>query len=61
MGKIENYTVVKTYEESKCDSVKVQSHWNREAFVVLQIGDHSVTVLGEDLKRAIQNCMNVGF
>ena len=61
MGKIENFTIVKTYEESKQEQIKVQSHWNRENLIVLTVGENQVTIVGEDLKRAIDNCMNVGF
>lgn len=43
------------------DDVLVESHWNREAFVVISIrGRRSLklTVLAQDLKAAIENCVN---
>ena len=61
MGKIENTATVNTYEDSKPESIKVSSHWNRKCFVVLQIGQKEVVVDGGNLKKAIDSCMNVGI
>lgn len=65
MSKIKNTAEVKTYNEPAKPSIKVHSHWNRKEFVELQIGPDPdkdrIVVSGEDLKRAIDNCMNVGM
>lgn len=65
MAKIKNTAEVKTYNEPAKQSIKVHSHWNRKEFVEIQIGSDPekdrFVVAGQDLKRAIDNCMNVGF
>lgn len=64
MSKIKNTAEVKTYNEPAKPSIKVHSHWNRKEFIELQIGpdpDTRMVVCGDDLKRAIDNCMNVGI
>ncbi len=38
--------------------VGVASHWNRNQLVVLVIGKKQYTVLGSDLKTAIENAEN---
>lgn len=35
----------------------VRSHWNRDRFVVLRIGDQEYTVTGRDIITAIENAM----
>jgi hypothetical protein len=41
--------------------LNVYSHWNRSNMIVLQFkGENQITVLGNDLSRAIDNAMNVG-
>ena len=40
--------------------IGVDSHWNRDEMVVLKLGSKSYTVLGRDLKTAIDNAMNSG-
>ena len=40
--------------------ITVQSHWNHRHAVVLTGHDgHSITVIAEDLERAIKNALNV--
>jgi len=36
----------------------VNSHWNLRSYVVLRVGGKSYTVVGHDLKIAIDNAMN---
>ena len=36
------------------------SHWNDNEMVVLIIGGHTYTVIGEDMKLAVVNAMNSG-
>ncbi len=38
--------------------VKVSEHWNYKEFVVVEIDDKKVTVLADELKRAIDNAQN---
>jgi len=38
--------------------VKVSEHWNRKNFVVLEIDGKKITVVADDLKRAIDNAQN---
>jgi hypothetical protein len=61
MSKIKNTSQIETYDEPAKPSIKVHSHWNRETLVVLEVGNEKVTVAGEDLIKAINNCMNVGL
>jgi len=61
MGKIKNNSEVKTYDDSKPEKVTVNSHWNQRSFVEILIGKQKVVVDGNDLKTAIDNCMNVGL
>ena len=37
----------------------VESHWNRNEMIVLKIGKKSVTVLADELKKAIDNATNI--
>ena len=38
--------------------LQVESHWNRDEFVVLNFNDKRCTVDANDLVRAIKNCTN---
>ena len=49
---------VPTYDEPAKTSIKVHNHWNRNAFVVIEIGDESRTVNANDIKAAINNATN---
>jgi ABC-type bacteriocin/lantibiotic exporter with double-glycine peptidase domain len=45
--------------KSKKPLVKVESHWNRNEFVVLKFGNNdSFTVVASDLETAIRNATN---
>lgn len=37
----------------------VKNHWNRKNFVILNMNDKEITVVADDLKRAIENAQNV--
>ena len=39
--------------------LKVTSHWNRDEFVIIDTGTETFTVLGDALRIAIDNAMNV--
>lgn len=38
--------------------LKVSEHWNRREFVVVEIDGKKVTVLADELKRAVDNAQN---
>lgn len=38
--------------------ILVEAHWNRRSFVVLTVGDRTVTVSADELRRAIENAEN---
>jgi hypothetical protein len=66
MSRIKNTAEVKTYNDNTIPSNKeisilIHSHWNRREFVELEIRGERFVVLGSDLKKAIDNCMNVGI
>lgn len=61
MSKIKNTAVVQTQNDSAVPDLHVHSHWNNQKIVSIVVDDKTYHVLGEDLKRAIDNCMNVGF
>ena len=43
---------------NEADELHVRSHWNRNELVVLDWRGHSITVVADDLKRAISNATN---
>lgn len=52
---------VKDYSEPAKVNIRVHSHWNINRFVEIEINGERYTVNGNDLKTAIDNCMNTGF
>lgn len=56
---------IKVYEIDGDDNIKydtsieVKSHWNYKNFIVLNIFGKEITVVAEDLEKAIQNSTNV--
>ncbi len=57
---------IKVYEIDGDDNIKfndtsieVKSHWNYHNFIVLNIFGKEITVVAEELERAIQNAINV--
>lgn len=40
-------------------SIEIKSHWNYRDFIVLNIFGKEITVVAEDLEKAIQNSINV--
>lgn len=40
-------------------NIEIKSHWNYKDFIVLNIFGKEITVVAEDLERAIQNSINV--
>ena len=41
------------------DQVIVRNHWNRKEFVCVEINGKEVTVLADELNKAIQNAQNI--
>lgn len=52
---------VKDYSEPAKPSIRVHSHWNINRFVEIEVKGEKYTVNGNDLKVAIDNCMNTGY
>ena len=44
--------------ESKMPKMQISEHWNRKAFVVVEIDGVKHTVVADELKRAIDNAQN---
>lgn len=64
MTKIKNECEIQTYtNDIELSNVKlvVKSHWNRRQMVEIIISGKRIYVNGDDLKMAIDNCMNVGI
>lgn len=52
---------IEDYSEPREESLKVHNHWNINRFVELEIGGKKYIVNGNELKTAIDNCMNTGY
>ena len=66
MNKVEVKQTIQVYEVDdekvpigKNVTLGIDSHWNWDERIVLRFGKSKLTVLGEDLKTAIDNAMNV--
>ena len=44
-------------EVMDCNMV-VTSHWNRDEFVIIKMGDHTYTVEADALQKAVARCSN---
>ena len=44
--------------KSQREPLIVENHWNRRAFVVIKYKGTTITVVADDLKRAIMNAQN---
>lgn len=60
MGKVKTTCAVQVYGDTDKLPLKVHSHWNQRELIELQVGEQRIVVAGDDLKRAVDNCMNVG-
>jgi len=40
------------------EEITVKNHWNDKDFIVLVVGDKEITVLADQLGRAIENAQN---
>jgi len=43
---------------SESQKLEVLSHWNRKEFVVIKFEDKSITILANELSKAISNATN---
>jgi len=63
--KVKSSNELKVYEHNGKEQqfterpLKVTSHWNRDEFVIIDTGTETFTVLGDALRIAIDNAMNV--
>lgn len=66
-SRIESINKIEVYEENgkECTGLRsdkpcvvVREHWNRKEFVIINVGEESVTVLARDLEAAIKNAQN---
>lgn len=66
MSRIESVNTVQAYEENGKDCFRVadrptmvvKNHWNRRDFVMVKIGETTLTVCADDLIAAIENSQN---
>ncbi len=49
---------IPTYDEPATANVRVHSHWNDPALVVLEVAGNRITVKATDAKAAIENATN---
>lgn len=49
---------IETKGEKATPSIRVHNHWNYDTLVEIEIDGKRYTVAGEDMKVAIDNCMN---
>lgn len=52
---------IEEYSDNRKPNIRIHSHWNSNGFVELEIDGKRYTVVGKQLKTAIDNCMNTGF
>lgn len=43
------------------ENIRVHNHWNRKDLVEIEVGGKSYAVNGNNIKTAVDNCMNVGM
>ena len=70
-SRFESINLIEVYETNGIEEkglrsdrpkLKVSEHWNIKNFVVLEIEGKKITVIADDLKRAIDNAQNAhGF
>ncbi len=61
MAKVKVTCEIEDYSDDRKPNIRVHNHWNINRFVELEIEGKKYTVSGNELKIAIDNCMNVGF
>lgn len=59
MGKVKVTCEINTCNEPSKPSIRIHSHWNRSRWVEIEVNGERIVVDGEELKTAVDNCMNV--
>jgi hypothetical protein len=59
MSRIKNTSEIETYDDPAKSGIRIDSHWCYAEKVVIRINGEERTVVGSELKLAIDNCMNV--
>ena len=49
---------IETHNDEAKPSIKIHNHWNNNSLVELEINGERFAVKGNELKEAINNCMN---
>ena len=47
-------------ESAEKSDIEIESNWGNSKKIMVTIGSESREVFGDDLKKAIENCMNTG-
>lgn len=58
MSNIKVTCKLNSYDNPVKPSVNVHSHWNDDDLIVIEYMEEKITLVGKDLKAAIDNCMN---
>lgn len=58
MAKLKVTCRLNDYSEPAMPSVIINAHWNNQKLVELEVDGKKYTVDGEQLKKAVDNCMN---
>lgn len=61
MARLKVTCEVQEMSDTAKTNIRVHNHWNSDRLVELEIEGKRYTVAGNQLKIAIDNCMNVGF
>lgn len=61
MGKVKVTCEIDTYNEPSKSSIRIHSHWNINKYVEIEVNGERFVVNGEELKVAVDNCMNTLF
>ena len=61
MARVKVTCEVQEMSDNAKTNIRVHNHWNSDRLVELEIEGERYTVAGNQLKIAIDNCMNVGF
>jgi len=60
--KVKNEVEIYETDGGKCHTkelfLTVKNHWNRDEFIVLEYNKVEITILADELKKAIQNSTN---
>lgn len=60
MARVKVTCEIEEYSDNRKANIRIHNHWNSNKFVELEINGERYTVSGNELKTAIDNCMNTG-